>query len=106
MLGGDILATEPKPFQMAKSVYQSCMNKELIEKRGLEPVKSIIKKLGGWPLLEGSEWSGEGFKWYVAEGRGHLPCQKHVFRQDNFLKGLGGCPPSTKTQKQVLFGPN
>ena len=64
MLGGDIVATEPKPFQMAKSVYQSCMNKELIEKKGLEPVKSILKKLGGWPLLEGIEWKDEGFKWY------------------------------------------
>jgi len=64
LLGGDIVATEPKPFQMAKSVYQSCMNKELIEKKGLEPVKSILKKLGGWPLLEGIEWKDEGFKWY------------------------------------------
>ena len=64
MLGGDIVATEPKPFQMAKSVYQSCMNKELIEKKGLEPVKNILKKLGGWPLLEGIEWKDEGFKWY------------------------------------------
>ena len=65
MLGGEILATEPKPFQMAKSVYQACMNKELIEQRGLEPAKAIIKRLGGWPLLEGADWAGEeGFKWY------------------------------------------
>ena len=65
MLGGEIKATEPKPFQMAKSVYQSCMNKELIEKRGFEPVKNILKKLGGWPLLEGSSWTGDNFKWYT-----------------------------------------
>ena len=50
---------------MAKSVYQACMNKELIEQRGLEPAKAIIKRLGGWPLLEGADWAGEeGFKWY------------------------------------------
>ena len=64
LLEGDILATDPKPFQMVKSVFQSCMNRELIESRGLEPVRAILKKLGGWPLLEGSDWKGEGFKWY------------------------------------------
>ena len=49
---------------MAKAVYQSCMNKELIERRGLEPVKAVLKRLGGWPLLEGAGWDGAGFKWY------------------------------------------
>ena len=64
LLEGEIGAAEPKPFQMVKSVYQSCMNRELIEQRGLEPVRGILKKLGGWPLLEGSQWKDEGFKWY------------------------------------------
>ena len=64
LLEGDILATDPKPFQMVKSVYKSCMNRELIEQRGLEPVRAILKKLGGWPLLEGANWKDEGFKWY------------------------------------------
>ena len=49
---------------MAKAVYQSCMNKELIERRGLEPVKAVLKRLGGWPLLEGAGWDGAEFKWY------------------------------------------
>ena len=49
---------------MAKAVYQSCMNKELIERRGLEPVKAMLKRLGGWPLLEGAGWDGAGFRWY------------------------------------------
>ena len=41
------------------------MNKELIEQRGLEPVKAIIERLGDWPLLEGADWAGEkDFKWY------------------------------------------
>ena len=64
LLEGDIKATEPKPFQMVKSVFQSCMNRELIEQRGLDPVKSILKKLGGWPLLEGSGWNSSDFKWF------------------------------------------
>ena len=64
LLEGDIQATDPKPFQMVKSVFQSCMNRELIEARGLGPVRAILKKLGGWPLLEGSDWNDKGFKWY------------------------------------------
>jgi len=55
---------EPKPFKMAKSIYQSCMNTELIEERGLEPLKRILKKLGGWPVLEGDQWKIDNFKWY------------------------------------------
>ena len=49
---------------MAKSVYQSCMNKEKIEARGFDPLRSVLKKLGGWPLLEGRSWHEVDFKWY------------------------------------------
>ena len=63
-MGGGIEASEPKPFQMAKSVYQSCMNTALIESKGFKPVMEIIKALGGWPLLEGESWKGDGFKWH------------------------------------------
>ena len=31
LLEGEIKASDPKPFQMAKSVFQSCMDKETIE---------------------------------------------------------------------------
>ena len=64
LLEEDIKATDPKPFQVVKSVYQSCMNREVIEQRGLDPVKSILKKLGGWPILEGSKWNSSEFQWF------------------------------------------
>jgi len=64
LLEGEIKASDPKPFQMAKSVFQSCMDKETIEAAGLEPLKLILKKMGGWPLLEGPDWNEEGYKWY------------------------------------------
>jgi len=64
LLEGDIHEEEPKPFKMAKAVFKSCMNTELIESLGLEPLKQILKGLGGWPVLEGDSWSDEGFKWY------------------------------------------
>ena len=61
---GDITATMPKPFRLVKSLYQSCMNQEKIEERGLATLKNILKKLGGWPLLEGDNWNQEGFRWF------------------------------------------
>ena len=33
---------EPKPFQMARNVYKSCMDKERIEQLGSEPLKKTI----------------------------------------------------------------
>ena len=36
------LEGEPKPFQMARNVYKSCMDKERIEQLGSEPLKKTI----------------------------------------------------------------
>ncbi|XP_023345566.1 neprilysin-2 [Eurytemora carolleeae] len=64
LLEGEFKPDEPKPFQMAKSVFQSCMNTDLIEELGIEPLHKLLKQLGGWPTLEEDTWTGEGFKWY------------------------------------------
>ena len=61
---GDIEPSEPKPFRMVKSIFQSCMNREKIEEKGLAPLTSVLQKMGGWPLLEGNSWDQDGFKWY------------------------------------------
>lgn len=47
---------ESKPIRMAKDLFKSCMDKENIEAIGLDPIKAILKQLGGWPVLEGEEW--------------------------------------------------
>jgi len=64
LLEGAIEEEEPKPFQMAKSVFQSCMDTEKIETVGLTNLHAMLRKLGGWPLLEGDKWNQEGYKWY------------------------------------------
>ena len=39
---------EPKPFQMARNVYKSCMDKERIEQLGSQPLKNtILVRAGG-----------------------------------------------------------
>lgn len=47
---------ESAPFTLAKDLYKSCMNKTLIEERGLEPLLAITERLGGWPVIKGDRW--------------------------------------------------
>jgi membrane metallo-endopeptidase-like protein 1 len=63
-LDTDILASDPKPFRLAKSMFKSCMDREKIEERGVAPLTSVLKAMGGWPLLEGNDWAKDEFKWY------------------------------------------
>jgi len=67
MLEKPILNLDPKPYHLAKSLYQSCMDTANIESRGIQPLLSIMKAMGGWPLLEGPSWEqeqGGNFRWY------------------------------------------
>ena len=50
---------ESKPFRMARAVFKSCMDVENIERLGLDPIKQTLQQLGGWPVLEGSQWESK-----------------------------------------------
>lgn len=50
---------ESKPFTLAKNLYKACMNKTLIEDRGLKPVFDKLETLGGWPVLKGDRWDDD-----------------------------------------------
>ncbi|KAK4879936.1 hypothetical protein RN001_008082 [Aquatica leii] len=63
MIEEPIKPNEPKSFVLLKKIYKSCMNKTAIEQDGLTTIKSILKKLGGWPVLEGSHWNDGNFDW-------------------------------------------
>lgn len=46
----------------AKNLYKSCVNSALLARRGLEPLQSLIRQLGGWPVLD-PDWQGDKFNW-------------------------------------------
>lgn len=50
---------DSKPFNLAKNLYTACMNKSLIEERGLKPLRDISESLGGWPVVKGDRWDDE-----------------------------------------------
>lgn len=54
---------EPKPFTLAKKYFQSCMNKTIIEERGLTPLKELIDSFGGWPVVLGDKWDAQESIW-------------------------------------------
>ena len=42
------------------------MDTETIEERSLTDLQDLLTRLGGWPVVEGDGWEGEGevFPWY------------------------------------------
>ncbi|XP_067139630.1 neprilysin-2-like [Centruroides vittatus] len=46
-----------------KNMYESCMNLTEIEKKDAEPLKKVLKEMGGWPVIEGPSWDGSNFDW-------------------------------------------
>ena len=41
------------------------MDTETIEERSITDLQEILKRLGGWPVVEGDDWKGEeGFLWH------------------------------------------
>lgn len=56
LISEEPLPGESKPFTLAKDLYHACMNKTLIEERGLKPLIKISDTLGGWPVVKGDKW--------------------------------------------------
>ncbi|CAL8122372.1 unnamed protein product [Orchesella dallaii] len=48
---------------LAKTLYDSCRNSDLLESRGVSPLNDLLKTLGGWPVLEGNKWDSTAWSW-------------------------------------------
>ncbi|XP_067619816.1 neprilysin-4 isoform X2 [Eurosta solidaginis] len=46
----------------AKYLYQSCINTNLLQRRGIKPLLKLIENLGGWPVLN-PNWKSQDFDW-------------------------------------------
>ena len=47
--------------QKAKIFYKSCMQLEKIDELGSEPIKKLLAKVGGWPVVEGDKWNAKNY---------------------------------------------
>lgn len=46
----------------ARFLFKSCMNYEILERRGHQPLLDLLNLLGGWPILN-PKWKDDGFNW-------------------------------------------
>ncbi|XP_076240019.1 uncharacterized protein LOC143182696 [Calliopsis andreniformis] len=69
----ELINDEPKPddifaIKLTKKWYQSCMDIEAEERRGVEPVLSTLWRHGGWPLImEDGEWDSKIYNWQIVD---------------------------------------
>ena len=65
MLQATHSTTDFESDKKLRMYYQSCTDQTLREKLGVKPLQKMLKRLGGWPVLEGDHWShGNSFRWY------------------------------------------
>lgn len=57
-----ITGEEEGIYLQLKKFYQSCMDVEAIDEKGLEPFKQLLEGLGGWPVVAGQQWIEEDFE--------------------------------------------
>nr|WBW70057.1 venom protein [Lampona murina] len=55
--------SEPLFIKMIKDFYDTCMDVETIGSASSKPLKEVLKKLGGWPMMEGTKWNESKFDW-------------------------------------------
>lgn len=46
----------------AKLLYQTCMQFDTLERRGVQPLLDFLHQLGGWPALD-DDWQADRFDW-------------------------------------------
>lgn len=72
LIDAKIDPNDSQPNNLAKYLYKACMNKTLIEERGLKPLLNILERFGGWPVIEGDEWNDNGdwgWTWAIKQFR-------------------------------------
>lgn len=63
MINSDIFPDDSREMKLVRKLYNSCMKQAEIKSVGLKQLKEIIRKIGGWPLIEGQTWNGAAYDW-------------------------------------------
>ncbi|XP_014211901.1 neprilysin-4-like isoform X2 [Copidosoma floridanum] len=78
----------------AKNLFRSCMNYEILEKRGERPLLELLDELGGWPILR-PDWDSESFDWIT------LAAQLRLYNNDILIAEWVG--PDTKNSDEYII---
>ncbi|CAD6193486.1 unnamed protein product [Caenorhabditis auriculariae] len=58
-----ISSTDSTWDKLAKGYYQKCLDEEELERNGLQAMKEIVDRIGGWPTLQGDSWKEWRHSW-------------------------------------------
>lgn len=59
----NISKKERKKLRIVKKILKEWMKKKKIEKRGVKKLLEIMRKIGGWKVMEGEEWKEGKLEW-------------------------------------------
>lgn len=54
---------EPRAFSLVKRLNKACLNRDIIEERGNQPLLDLMEHFGGWPVVKGDSWTEDSFDW-------------------------------------------
>ena len=96
-INNEIKASDPRSFQLVKQFYDVCMNEEQIDETSEKQLLEILKKLGGWPVIDGDAYDEEKFDWVEA---------MYAFRENGFsfnsFIGFGMGPDMKNNSKNLI----
>ncbi|XP_018574501.1 neprilysin-2-like [Anoplophora glabripennis] len=104
-------------FQQAKKFYRTCMNETKIEEEGLAWIRSVFKRIGGWPSLKGNHWKEDQFNWQKAMHRlrkigvnadlfFRVTVDKNRYNETQHILGIHGVaysPPNIENKTRAMY---
>ncbi|XP_044751900.1 neprilysin-2-like [Coccinella septempunctata] len=88
------------PFQYTKKLYRMCMNYSKTEQEDFKLFKSMMKELGGWPVLEGNYWNEKAFDWKATQ----YNFRKLGFSHTQLISSYVGVDAKNSTKRIFTIG--
>lgn len=82
------------PVTKSKYLYRSCVNEDLINRRGEKPLLKLLKQFGGWPIID-QEWDETRFDWL------YLVAQLRLYNNDVLISEWVG--PDIKNSDEYII---
>ncbi|KAF8363526.1 nep-12, partial [Pristionchus pacificus] len=110
ILEGTRDANETAPLAFARTYYESCMDNTALEEADLQPLNTLISRLGGWSLLTNSRFDSTHFQWELLAGHNALLGRSglfHLFVHKSFERSdenmIMFAPPRLLLEKKKFY---
>ncbi|GMS85995.1 hypothetical protein PENTCL1PPCAC_8169, partial [Pristionchus entomophagus] len=110
ILEGTRDANETVPLAFARTYYESCMDNAALEETDLQPLNTLISRLGGWSLLTNSRFDSTHFQWELLAGHNALLGRSglfHLFVHKSFERSdenmIMFAPPRLLLEKKKFY---